>query len=91
MSDANEDRSTAGIDTYYAYIEDGELVLEPYCSCGNRLDEMYFCDACKRHSHPTDILCEDQATLTMVDRYIRTSSKFRKFKAMLGKRKTSGS
>jgi len=52
---------------------------------------MYFCDACKRHSHPTDILCEDQATLTMVDRYIRTSVKFRKFRAMLGKRKTIGS
>ena len=79
------------MDTYYAYLEDGELVLEPYCSCGNQLDETYFCDACKRHCRPTDILCEDEGTLKMVDQYIRTSSKFRKFKAMLGKRQTSES
>ena len=91
MSDENKDRSTAGIDTYYAYLEEGELVLEPYCSCGNQLDETYFCDACKRHCRPTDILCEDEGTLKMVDQYIRTSSKFSKFKAMLGKRQTSKS
>lgn len=91
MSDESKDRSTAGMDTYYAYLEDGELVLEPYCSCGNQLDETYFCDACKRHCRPTDILCEDEGTLKMVDQYIRTSSKFRKFKAMLGKRQTSES
>ena len=88
MSDEKKDTSTAGIETYYAYLEDGELVLEPYCSCGTQLDETYFCDACKRHCHPTDILCEDEGTLKMVDQYIRTSPKFRKFKAMLGKRKT---
>ena len=88
MSDEKKDTSTAGIETYYAYLEDGELVLEPYCSCGTQLDETYFCDECKRHCHPTDILCEDEGTLKMVDQYIRTSPKFRKFKAMLGKRKT---
>ena len=91
MSDADEDKGTTGIGTYFAHLEDGELVLEPYCGCGNQLDETYFCDACKRHCHPADILCEDQATLTTVDRYIRTSVKFRKFRAMLGKRKTIGS
>jgi len=88
MSDEKKSKSTAGLDTYYAYLEDGELVLEPYCSCGNSLDEMYYCDVCKRHRHPTDVLCEDESTLKMVDRYIRTSSKFSRFKAMLGKRRT---
>jgi hypothetical protein len=91
MSDEPKDSSTTGISAYYAHLEDGELVLEPYCGCGNQLDETYFCDGCKRHSHPNDILCEDEAALTMVDRYIRTSVKFRKFRAMLGKRKTIGS
>ncbi|HVO83113.1 MAG TPA: hypothetical protein VMU60_01690 [Syntrophobacteria bacterium] len=91
MTDEPKDSSTTGTGTYYAHLEDGELVLEPYCSCGNQLDETYFCDTCKRHSHPADILCEDQATLTIVDRYIRTSSKFHKFRAMLGKRKATGS
>jgi hypothetical protein len=91
MSDEPKDSSIIGTSAYYAHLEDGELVLEPYCGCGNQLDEAYFCDACKRHTHPADILCEDEATLTMVDRYIRTSVKFRKFRAMLGKRKTMGS
>ncbi len=88
MSEQKKRNSMAGLDTYYAYLEDGELVLEPYCSCGNPLDDMYYCDVCQRHRHPTDVLCEDESTLKMVERYIRTSSKFSRFKAMLGKRRT---
>jgi hypothetical protein len=32
-------------------------------------------------------VCEDEATLSLVEKYIRTSPKFRNFKAILGKRK----
>jgi hypothetical protein len=91
MSEEKEDRGMAGLDTYYAYLEDGELVLEPYCSCGNPLDEMYYCDVCRQHRHPVDVLCEDASALKMVEKYIRTSAKFRSFKAMLGKRRTTES
>jgi hypothetical protein len=52
---------------------------------------MYYCDVCKRHCHPTDVLCEDESTLKMVERYIRTSAKFSRFKAVLGKRRTTES
>jgi hypothetical protein len=33
-------------------------------------------------------MCEDQATLNLVEKYIRTSPKLRNFEAMLGRRKS---
>ena len=88
MSDATKETVPVELGAYYAYLEDGALVLEPQCSCGNPLDESYFCDKCDKRCQCTDILCEDQATLTIVEKYIHTSPKFRNFKAMLGKRKS---
>ena len=89
MSDVSKDRDPAGMAAFYAYLEDGELVMEPYCSCGNPLDENYNCDKCNTHCRCTDILCEDQATLNLVEKYIRTSPRLRNFNAMLGKRKST--
>ena len=88
MSDVTKDNGPEELGAYYAYLEDGQLAMEPYCSCGNPLDEHYICDKCKRHCRCTDILCEDQATLNLVEKYIRTSPRLRNFKAMLGKRKS---
>lgn len=89
MSDVSKDTDSAGLAAFYAYLEDGRLVMEPYCSCGNPLDENYNCDKCDKHCRCTDILCEDQATLNLVEKYIRTSPKLSNFNAMLGKRKST--
>ena len=88
MSDATKKTGPEELGAYYACLEDGQLVMEPYCSCGNPLDETYLCDKCDKRCQCTDILCEDQATLNIVEKYIRTSPKFSGFKAMLGKRKS---
>ena len=88
MSDATKKKGTEGRGAYYACLEDGQLVMEPSCACGNPLDETYLCDKCDKRCQCTDILCEDQATLNIVEKYIRTSPKFRGFKAMLGKKKS---
>ena len=88
MSDTSKDSDSAALGAYYAYLEDGQLVMEPYCSCGTPLDENYNCEKCDKHCKCTDILCEDQATLTLVEKYMRTSPKFRNFKAILGKKKS---
>jgi len=87
MSDAKKKTGPEELGAYYACLEDGQLVMEPYCSCGNPLDETYLCDKCDKSCQCTDILCEDQATLNLVEKYIRTSPKFRNFKAMFGKKK----
>ena len=90
MSGTSKDTDSVNLGAFYAYLEDGELVMEPHCSCGNPLDEYYLCDKCKRQCRCTDILCEDQATLNLVEKYIRTSPRLRNFNAMLGKRKSAG-
>jgi len=89
MSDTSKDTDSAALGAFYAYLEDGQLVMEPYCSCGNQLDEYYHCENCKRYCRCTDILCENQATLNLVEKYIRTSPRLRNFNAMLGKRKST--
>jgi hypothetical protein len=89
MSGTSKDTDSANLGAFYAYLEDGELVMEPYCSCGNPLDEYYHCDKCNRQCRCTDIMCEDQATLNLVEKYIRTSPRLRNFNAMLGKRKST--
>lgn len=88
MSEISKDAGSEELGAFYAYLEDGQLVMEPYCSCGNLLDEYYLCDKCKRYCRCTDILCEDQATLNLVEKYIRTSPRLRNFNATLGKRKS---
>jgi hypothetical protein len=35
-------------DYYEATLENGSLVMTPYCACGNRLDDDYLCEKCKR-------------------------------------------
>jgi hypothetical protein len=70
-------------DYYAATLEDGELVMRPYCACGNRLNDDYFCEKCRRECHCHLILCQDEATLDMVRQYIRKSSQFSGFKARL--------
>ena len=88
MSDATKKTGPEELGAYYACLEDGQLVMEPSCACGNPLDETYLCDKCDKRCQCTDILCEDKATLNIVEKYIRTSPKFSGFKAMLGKRKS---
>ncbi|UCG13619.1 MAG: hypothetical protein JSU72_03850 [Deltaproteobacteria bacterium] len=88
MGDVSKDAESAGFAAYYAYLEDGQLVMEPHCSCGAPLDESYYCEKCDQRCHCTDVICEDQATLNLVEKYIRTSPKFRSFKAILGKKKS---
>jgi hypothetical protein len=88
MSDISKHPDSPGFAAFYAHLEDGHLVMEPYCSCGNPPDEHYHCDKCEKRCHCNDILCADQATLNLVEKYMRTSPKLRNFNAMLGTRST---
>jgi len=89
MSDPSKDKNHSTLGAFYARLEAGQLVMEPYCSCGNQLDESYNCDKCNKHCQVPDILCENQATLNLVEKYVRTSPKVRNFNVLLGKRKTT--
>jgi hypothetical protein len=70
-------------DHYKATLENGSLVMKPYCVCGNLLDEAYFCDKCNRPCHCNEILCDNEATLELVKTYIRRSPQFSALSAKL--------
>jgi len=70
-------------DYYEASLENGSLVMKPYCACGNALNEDYFCEKCHRKCHCNQIVCDNEATLKLVKRYIRKSSQFSAFKVKL--------
>lgn len=70
-------------DYYEASLENGSLVIKPYCACGDTLNEDYFCEKCHRKCHCNQIVCDNEATLKLVKRYIRKSSQFSTFKVKL--------
>ncbi|OQY03488.1 MAG: hypothetical protein B6I22_11545 [Desulfobacteraceae bacterium 4572_123] len=70
-------------DYYEASLENGSLVMKPYCACGNSLDEDYFCEKCNRKCHCNLIICDNEETIELVKRYARKSSKFSGFKTKL--------
>ena len=70
-------------DYYEASLENGSLVIKPYCACGDTLNEDYFCEKCHRKCHCNQIVCDNEATLKLVKRYIRESSQFSAFKVKL--------
>lgn len=70
-------------DYYEATMENGSLVMEPHCACGNPLNDDYFCEKCNRKSHCRLIVCDNETTLERVKNYIRKSSQLSKFKVKL--------
>jgi len=78
-----EKTNEGAADYYYAALEDGELVMEPHCACGNFLEEAYFCDTCNRRCVCTQIKCKDDATLQYVNGFLKNNEKFKIFTAVL--------
>lgn len=74
-------KNSGGNDYFFATMEEGSLAMEPYCACGNRLPEEYFCEKCNRQCRCTEIACDNEETLEFIDHLIATNPKFRNFKA----------
>ena len=74
-------------DHYKATIENGSLIMTPYCACGNMLNEDYFCELCNRRCHCFQVICDTSATLDLVQKYIRESPQFAGFAAVLANAK----
>ena len=60
-----------------------ELMLTPHCMCGNMLNEDFFCEKCHRNCRCYHIICDTEATLRFVQKYIRTSPQFAVYSAIL--------
>jgi hypothetical protein len=77
------EKGNSSSDYYEATLENGSLVMTPCCACGNRLDDDYFCEKCKRECRCNLIICQDAVTLDLARHYIRNASQFSGFKATL--------
>jgi hypothetical protein len=80
------EKNDISCDHYEATLEEGSLVMEPYCACGNPLNDDYFCDRCKRKCHCRQIVCDNETTLKLVKKYVKKSSQFSAFKVKLANR-----
>ena len=74
-------------DYYTASLENESLVMQPYCACGNSLDEDYFCEKCGKKCRCHLIICDSTETLSLAQDYIRKSPQFSGFKAKLAAKK----
>lgn len=70
-------------DYYLAHLENNELIMEPFCACGNALNEDYYCERCRRKCRCDHVLCQDKEALARIRSYIRQSGKFSGFSAAL--------
>ncbi len=66
-----------------AYLEDGGLSMEPFCACGEQLNESYHCSVCDHDCRCTTFICDNEATLTAVKRFIEEQPSFEGFKTQL--------
>jgi len=63
-------------DYFFAEMEDGGLVMKPFCRCGNLLGEEYYCEKCQRQCLCTDVICDNETTF----RFVQDHPPFKKFK-----------
>ncbi|MFP5212070.1 MAG: hypothetical protein ACLGPL_01690 [Acidobacteriota bacterium] len=70
-------------DFLLASWEDGELVMEPYCHCGNQLGEDYFCTACNRECDCTFIAATSPQALAVAEKLISGNPNFKTYNASL--------
>ena len=71
------------IDYLLASVEDGQLVLEPFCSCGSALDEDYHCSRCGKACECKFVACSNAQALGIVEKLISGNPGFRGFETAL--------
>lgn len=83
MDDPTAGAENQRVDYFSASLEEGSLVMEPHCSCGETLGEEYFCEACQRQCLCLEIRCDTEETLKHVQGFIQTHPTFKNFRAVL--------
>ncbi len=66
-------------DYFVARVEDGELLMEPFCYCGNPLDDQYYCKPCEHQCSCTFVACADPGATAMMETLVRSRVDFGKF------------
>jgi hypothetical protein len=83
MDDDQSKEIVEATDYFVASLDQGELIMEPYCRCGEALEEDYFCSTCKRQCQCVEVRCASQETLEFVQDFLKGNERFRNFRAVL--------
>ncbi len=83
MPITTDDLKSRAIDYLLASTQDGELILEPFCSCGHSLDEDYHCAQCGKVCDCRFVACSGAQALGIVEKLISGNPGFRNFEAAL--------
>jgi hypothetical protein len=83
MAISLDELKSRGIDYMLASIEDGQLVMEPTCSCGTFLGEDFHCPECSRDCECKFVACTGPQALAIVEKLISGNPNFRNFQASL--------
>lgn len=78
-----DDLKMRAVDYLLASIEAGELILEPFCSCGTALDENYHCAKCGKVCDCKFVACSSPQALGIVEKLVAGNPNFRNFKSSL--------
>lgn len=68
---------------FRAGLDGDELVMEPYCQCGEPLEQDYHCSACEREVRCLEFRCADARALVRVQELMQSNSSFKGFKAVI--------
>ncbi|MCX7823458.1 MAG: hypothetical protein N2260_08465 [Syntrophobacterales bacterium] len=68
---------------FLAFLENQELVMEPRCSCGEILEENFYCVGCKKSVDISCFVCRSTDVLPIVEKLIRGNPEFKYFKLYL--------
>ncbi len=78
-----DDLKVRAIDYLLASIHEGQLTIEPFCSCGTALDENYYCEQCGKVCDCRFVACSGPQALGIVEKLVAGNPNFRNFKASL--------
>lgn len=68
---------------FLAFWENQELVMEPRCSCGEILEENFYCVKCGKSVDISSFVCRSTDVLPIVEKLMRGNPEFKYFKLYL--------
>jgi hypothetical protein len=79
MAITRDELRTRRRDYFVARVEAGELLMEPFCWCGQALDDRYSCAVCNHKCECTFVACADPGALAAMEKLVRGTPEFGKF------------
>lgn len=78
-----EELKNKGQAFFLVFSENGELVMEPHCFCGEVLEENFTCVKCRQTPEISCFVCKEHELLPVIEKLMRGHPEFRHFSLYL--------